>query len=415
MLNRLTGKPGIKIMEKNMIPIKPALLTTAALISLLSLFPAASLAADAARVAGNLTVDGLHFRGDPNNTLITKPSDLAFPWTILDQNIYYLTGNVGIGLMQPDSALTVKGADSSPVRIGTTGCGANFAGIGLFGLMSGCGNYAILGDNGAQKNLFINRPADAEIDFRMNNVNQMILDQYGGLRLDANNANDGALHHTAASGAGLSFGSNSGEGIASKRTAGGNLWGLDFYTMGVPRLSITSGGNVAVRNNAGSATISMDGRTGNISANNLPGVQFDVPVVPMEIVDPIDLGGYSFVMSGLTATVKTITIGVPADGYLVLTGSLYALSGASRNILVEYNNLSSLQLFDETSNITFASALFGTESKIGTHTVQGVLPVTAGPRTISLKVRTDILNDGGILYYNRGTGSLIAMYFPVRY
>jgi hypothetical protein len=132
------------------------------------------------------------------------------------------------------------------VNIGDTGCGAAFAGIGLFGVMSGCSNYTILGDNGAQKNLFINRPTGADINFRMNNGVQMLLDQYGGLRLDTGNTNDGALHHTATTGAGLSFGSNSGEGIASKRTAGGNQWGLDFYTFGTPRLSITAGGNVGI-------------------------------------------------------------------------------------------------------------------------------------------------------------------------
>ena len=47
--------------------LKPTLLATAALILLLLLFPVTSNAADAARVAGYLKVDGLHFSGDPNN------------------------------------------------------------------------------------------------------------------------------------------------------------------------------------------------------------------------------------------------------------------------------------------------------------------------------------------------------------
>ena len=230
-------------------PIKPALLATAAIISLLSLFPAASNAADAARVAGYLKVDGLHFSGDPNNTLITKPSDLAFPWTILGQNIYYHTGNVGIGKMDPDSALTVQGSSSAAVRIGDTGCisnNATFAGIGLFGVMSGCFNYAILGENGAKQNLYFNRPDGADMYFRMNNVDQMVLEKFGGLTLDAKDLNSGAFNHSATTGAGLAFGAGSGEGIASKRTAGGNQWGLDFYTAGTPRLSITYAGNVGI-------------------------------------------------------------------------------------------------------------------------------------------------------------------------
>jgi len=45
---------------------------------------------------------------------------------------------------------------------------------------------------------------------------------------------------------GITFGSNSGEGIASKRTSGGNQWGLNFFTSGANRLSITNGGNVGI-------------------------------------------------------------------------------------------------------------------------------------------------------------------------
>jgi hypothetical protein len=46
---------------------------------------------------------------------------------------------------------------------------------------------------------------------------------------------------------GLVFGgSGSGEGISSKRTAGGNQFGLDFYTGFANRMSITSGGNVGL-------------------------------------------------------------------------------------------------------------------------------------------------------------------------
>ena len=46
---------------------------------------------------------------------------------------------------------------------------------------------------------------------------------------------------------GLTFGSTgSGEGIASKRNAGGNQWGLDFYTDFLPRLSIDNAGRVGV-------------------------------------------------------------------------------------------------------------------------------------------------------------------------
>lgn len=45
---------------------------------------------------------------------------------------------------------------------------------------------------------------------------------------------------------GLTFGANSGEGIASKRDAGGNQFGLDFYTDYLPRLSIDNAGRVGI-------------------------------------------------------------------------------------------------------------------------------------------------------------------------
>jgi formylglycine-generating enzyme len=46
---------------------------------------------------------------------------------------------------------------------------------------------------------------------------------------------------------GLKFGNGgSGEGISSKRDAGGNQWGLDFYTGFQPRLSILNRGNVGI-------------------------------------------------------------------------------------------------------------------------------------------------------------------------
>ena len=45
---------------------------------------------------------------------------------------------------------------------------------------------------------------------------------------------------------GLTFGFASGEGISSKRTSGGNQFGLDLYTASTPRISITGGGYVGI-------------------------------------------------------------------------------------------------------------------------------------------------------------------------
>jgi hypothetical protein len=65
------------------------------------------------------------------------------------------------------------------------------------------------------------------------------------VRVDANDTNTGGLSNNAA----LYFGSGlspSLEGIASKRTSGGNQYGLDFYTANNIRLSVSNAGNVGI-------------------------------------------------------------------------------------------------------------------------------------------------------------------------
>jgi hypothetical protein len=74
----------------------------------------------------------------------------------------------------------------------------------------------------------------------------MLLDYYGGLRLDQGNSNNGVLNDGTPAGAGLTFGVGSGEGIASKRTAGGDQFGLDFYTAFSNRMSILNNGFVGI-------------------------------------------------------------------------------------------------------------------------------------------------------------------------
>ncbi len=61
------------------------------------------------------------------------------------------------------------------------------------------------------------------------------------LNVDPGNANNGDL--TAG---GIRFGTSSGEGIFSKRTTGGNQYGIDLATNFTPRLSITQSGDVGI-------------------------------------------------------------------------------------------------------------------------------------------------------------------------
>jgi len=73
------------------------------------------------------------------------------------------------------------------------------------------------------------------------------VDVYGNLGVTNSIFADSTGMNAGDLGPGLKFGgSGSGEGLASKRTAGGNQFGLDLYTGNVPRLSIDNAGRVGI-------------------------------------------------------------------------------------------------------------------------------------------------------------------------
>jgi hypothetical protein len=74
-----------------------------------------------------------------------------------------------------------------------------------------------------------------------------------GVIIDHLDKNDGALDY------GLHFGVNSGEGIASKRTSGGNQYGLDFYTASNDRMSIDVNGRVGINTTSPAAKLEVNG------------------------------------------------------------------------------------------------------------------------------------------------------------
>lgn len=79
----------------------------------------------------------------------------------------------------------------------------------------------------------------------------------GRVSIDFAESNGGNLSSNA-----LIFGgSSSAEGISSKRTIGGNRYGLDFYTNGGNRLSITNGGNVGIGTSTPTTKLEVNGFT----------------------------------------------------------------------------------------------------------------------------------------------------------
>jgi len=81
-------------------------------------------------------------------------------------------------------------------------------------------------------------------------------DGTNGLHIDGFGNNDGTIDY------GLKFGGalSSGEGIASKRTAGGNQYGLDFYTSSADRMSIAANGFVGINTTSPSERLEVNGQ-----------------------------------------------------------------------------------------------------------------------------------------------------------
>lgn len=75
---------------------------------------------------------------------------------------------------------------------------------------------------------------------------QMKIDRNGVVMIDQQSNNNGVLNDGTTNGVGLTFGGNSGEGIASQRTPGVNQYGLDFYTGSSRQMSILHNGNVGI-------------------------------------------------------------------------------------------------------------------------------------------------------------------------
>lgn len=81
-----------------------------------------------------------------------------------------------------------------------------------------------------------------------------------GLNIDQAGVNSGMLSP------GLTFGSISGEGIASRRTAGTNQYGLDFYTGFALRMSVAQSGNVGIGTSVPDSQLHLTGGKWNLDA-----------------------------------------------------------------------------------------------------------------------------------------------------
>ena len=123
---------------------------------------------------------------------------------------------------------------------------------------------------------------------------QQNLSVNGGLNIDQAEQNNGSLNP------GLSFGSNSGEGLASNRNPGTkNHWGLDFYTSSKPRLSITKDGNVGIGTQAPAAALDINGSL-NVSGTVTSGLDLTINGNRTYLIG-VDTANLHWIMAGGTA------------------------------------------------------------------------------------------------------------------
>jgi hypothetical protein len=182
-------------------------------------------------------------------------------------------GRVGIGTTTPTSILDIEGAGTT-VRMRNNGdpgylnlwdtSGGYFFGFAntsasAWGTVpaNSTRSYFVV-QNGGQVGSTVD--TGAAVSYR-----NLLDDGTGNAIFDVIGANTGAIASSVRFGA-----SGSGEGIGSKRNAGGNQNGLDFYTASTPRVSITNSGSVGIGTTAPGALLELDGATPSIRFKNNP-------------------------------------------------------------------------------------------------------------------------------------------------
>lgn len=155
----------------------------------------------------------------------------------------YSSTAIGLGSIASGGSSTAMGDFTTASGFSSTAMGRITSARSAFETTIGCWNtdytpINALQWNAADRLFVIGNGAGFGLE-----SNALIVLKGGTVYIDPSNKNNGSINGNT-----LLFGgvNATGEGIGSKRTATGNQYGLDFYTSGSSKLSITNGGNIGI-------------------------------------------------------------------------------------------------------------------------------------------------------------------------